>query len=129
MSQTNTTWEINGKTYELDVYDEETAEKYQNAFKILEKEEIALSKDGELTEQIRNYCQIFYNLFDNIFGEGAGEDILGKSRNVNRCNATYDSFLDFVKKQKIAVVNFKTEIASKYSNRQTRRAAAKKGNK
>jgi len=125
MSQ-NTTWEINGKSFELDVFEEETAQKYTDAFKTLADEEKNIKYTGNLVEQVRSYCQVFYNLFDNIFGEGAGIEILGEKRSVTVCNETYDSFLNFVSEQKKAVANFGTEVTAKYSNRQTRRAAAKK---
>lgn len=121
-----TTWEINGKSFELDVFEEDTARLYSEAFKRLEEDEKKIKHTGDLVEQIRSYCQVFYNLFDNIFGEGAGIEILGKKRSVSVCNETYDNFLSFVSEQRKAVDDFGNEVTAKYGNRQTRRTAAKK---
>ena len=127
MSQVNTKWEINGKAYELDLQDAETAELYEEVFEQLGKEEKTLPKDGKPSVRIRAYWQLFVNLFDRLFGEGSGIAIVGEKANVRICNEVYDDFLAFVSKQKQESVDYQNSIVSKYSpNRAQRRAAAKK---
>lgn len=127
MSQVNTKWEINGKAYELDLQDAETAELYEEVFEQLGKEEKTLPKDGKPSVRIRAYWQLFVNLFDRLFGEGSGIAIVGEKANVRICNEVYDDFLAFVSKQKQDSVDYQNSIVSKYSpNRAQRRAAAKK---
>lgn len=127
MSQVNTKWEINGKSYELDLQDAETAERYEEVFDQLGKEEKSLPKDGKPSVRIRAYWQLFVNLFDRLFGKGSGVAIVGEKANVRVCNEVYDDFLNFVTKQKQESLDYQNSIVNKYSpNRAQRRAAAKK---
>ena len=126
MSHVNTKWEINGKTYELDLEDADTADRYESAFDLMEKEEKQMPKDGKMSDRIRAYCKIFENLYDRIFGEGSGKAILGEKANTRICNEVYDDFLRFVSTQKQESLDFQNSMVSKYSpNRAQRRAAAK----
>lgn len=126
MSQESTIWHYNDNDFELDIYDEVDAAKYKSAMEKLSEDEKNVKKTGEHLEVIRSYTQIFYNLYDNLFGEGAGIKVLGERRNVRKCNESYDDFLNFVYKQKSDVDCFAESISSKYANRQARRAAKKK---
>lgn len=127
MSHVNTKWEVNGLTFELDLEDADTAERYETAFEQMEVEEKQMPKDGKLSEQIRAYCKLFENLYDRIFGEGSGKAILGEKANTRVCNEVYDNFLNFVATQKSDTLAFQNSVVSKYSpNRAQRRAAAKK---
>lgn len=127
MSQVNTKWEVNGKTYELDLEDADTAELYESAFDLMDKEEKQMPKDGKPSERIRAYCKLFENLYDRIFGEGSGKAILGEKANTRICNEIYDDFLNFVATQKQETLAFQNSMVNKYSpNRAQRRAAAKK---
>ena len=126
MSQYNTTWKINEHEFKFDAYDLECAEALEKATEILGIEEKKIKYVGTLSEQIKSYTTVFYNYFDNIFGKGSGEKILGKKRSIRICNEVYGDFLDFVAEQKTALNEQRNEIVSKYSNRQQRRAAQKK---
>lgn len=127
MSHVNTKWEINGLTYELDLEDADTAERYESAFDLMEKEEKQMPKDGKNSEKIRAYCKLFENLYDRIFGKGSGKAILGEKANTRICNEVYDAFLNFVATQKSESLAFQNSMVNKYSpNRAQRRAAAKK---
>lgn len=122
-------WEVNGLSLELDLDDADVMERYEKAFDIMSAEEKALPKDGKGSEQIRAYCQMFRNLYDNIFGEGTSERIF---KDVPTSASAYDdiyfSFLDAVRKIKTATIQSRAERLAKYrpTNRQQKRAAAKK---
>jgi hypothetical protein len=127
MSQINTKWEINGLTFELDLEDADTAERYEAAFDQMEVDEKQMPKDGKPSAKIRAYCKLFEDLYDRIFGEGSGKAILGDKANTRICNEVYDDFLAFVTKQKQETLDFQNSMVNKYSpNRAQRRAAAKK---
>ena len=127
MSHVNTKWEINGLTFELDLDDADTAERYEEAFELMTVEEKKMPKDGKLSDKIRAYCKLFENLYDKLFGEGSGKAILGEKANTRTCNEVYDNFLAFVANQKSESLAFQNSVVSKYSpNRAQRRAAAKK---
>ena len=122
-------WEVNGLSLELDLDDADVMERYEKAFDIMSAEEKALPKDGKGSEQIRAYCRMFRNLYDNIFGKGAAEKIF---KDVPTSTSAYDdiyfSFLEAVEKIKMAAIQSRAERLAKYrpANRQQRRAAKKK---
>lgn len=122
-------WEVNGLSLELDLDNADVMERYEKAFDIMSAEEKALPKDGKGSEQIRAYCRMFRNLYDNIFGEGTAEKIF---KDVPTSTSAYDdiyfSFLEAVEKIKMAAIQSRAERLAKYrpANRQQRRAAKKK---
>ena len=120
--------EINGLIFELDLDDTDNMERYENAFDIMANEEKNIPKDGKQSEQIRAYCQIFRNLYNNIFGEGTSEKIFSEVPvSVTEYDKIYLSFLEFVKKQRITVAQKRAEWRAKYlPNRKQRRAVPKK---
>ena len=116
-------WKINGLELELDINDYETAGKYKEALALMAEEEKALSKDGEMTDIIKTYALLFYNLFDRLFGEGTGDKIFGGKYNTRICDEVYDSFLAFVNRQTVEAQAFRAALVNKYRpNRAARRA-------
>ena len=121
-----TKWECNGHTFELDMQDVDTVEKYEDAFATLSKEELALPKEGKNSTRVRAYCKMFRNLMDNLFGEGANIEIFGEKDNSRAVTEIYDKFLEFIVKQQTEFSNLQNKIQSKYSpNRAQRRAELK----
>lgn len=99
-----TTWKWNDVELEIDLEDVEFQERYENAFEIMQEEEKNVKKIGKLSEMTRSYCDMFYHLFDHIFGEGTGERLLGSKRNSRKTDDCYESFLA-VCKQEITAAN------------------------
>lgn len=122
------TWDINGLSLKFDLDDAETAERYENAFAEMEKEELAIPKDGKLSAVIRAYHAMFCRLYDRLFGDGTAEQIFaGKPVSISACDEVYGSFLDFVRAQRAEIAEKHAERLTKYRpNRDQRRAAAKK---
>ncbi len=108
-------WEYNGHKFELDLYDEETSKRYEKAFQEMEKDEHNMPKTGSSSTIIRAYYQMFINLYDRIFGQGAGIKILGNKANARICNIAYEKFIEFANKQKQSMTNFGTDLRTKYS--------------
>ena len=127
MSQTNTLWEINGQSFEFDLQDADTAEKYENAFADMGEREKVLPKDGKPSEYIKAYHKMFVSLYDDVLGDGCGVKIVGEKANARICNEAYESFLEFVAKQKASTMEQQNNLINKFSpNRAQRRANEKK---
>jgi hypothetical protein len=123
MSQTNTTWEINGHAFELDLQDADTVEKYENILTETVEREKKLPKDGKASEYIRAYYALMSETYDELFGSDSGKKILGEKANARIINEAWVTFLEFVNEQKTQAQTFKNSIMSKYSpNRAQRRA-------
>lgn len=94
-----TIWKWNDMELEIDMEDADFQEKYENAFEIMKEEEQKVKKIGKLSELTRSYCDMFYHLFDNIFGKGTGEKLLGAKRNSRIADDCYESFLTCCKRE------------------------------
>lgn len=118
----NTVFEINGKSYELDIADVETMERYDAAFEAMKKRGEAITDLDSPVAIMRAYCENFVKLYDDLFGEGAGKEILGDKLNTTKCDETYAEFLDFVRTQKEESINRRASIIAYTPNRRQRRA-------
>lgn len=129
----NTVWEYNGSSFELDLSDLDFAESYEVALANLQKREKNRSKDGRLSDRIREYDAMIRGLFDDLFGEGAGDAVLGETRNTANCDAAFDSLLEFVVAQQEENNRATNAMVSKYEkylpNRAQRRSVASNAKK
>lgn len=121
-------WKINGANLSLDLTDADAMERYETAFDKMSVEEKEIPKDGKASVRIRAYCQLFRNLFDRIFGEGASEKIFaGVPVSTSEYDKIYAQFLEYVKSCGVAATEARTELIAKYTpNRAQRRASKKK---
>ena len=120
-------WRWNDVKLEIDMEDVEFLERYEIAFDNMELKETELQKTGKKSEIARDYCDMFYRLFDDIFGQGTGEKLLGEKKNVRNCEECYDAFLSACQKCVIEANKRQNALANKFKpNRAQRRAAGKK---
>lgn len=122
MSQT---WKINNLELEFDIFDLENSEKYEKAFEKMSSEEKAIKRDGKMSEFIRSYCDMYYHLFENLFGTEIAESLC-KRYNSNEWEQVYGSFLDYVQNQNNEAQKMRASIVNRSANRATRRANQKK---
>lgn len=122
MSQT---WKINNLELEFDIFDLENSEKYEKAFEEMSAEEKAIKRDGKMSEFIRSYCDMYYHLFENLFGKETA-DKLCKRYNSNEWEQVYGSFLDYIQSQNNEAQKMRASIVNRSANRATRRANQKK---
>ena len=122
MSQT---WKINNLELEFDIFDLENSEKYEKAFEQMSAEEKAIKRDGKMSEFIRSYCDMYYHLFENLFGIEIAEKLC-KRYNSNEWEQVYGSFLDYVQSQNNEAQKMRASIVNRSENRATRRANQKK---
>lgn len=92
-------WKYNDVELHVDMEDVEFQEKYEDAFAKMAASEEKLQKTGAMSGFTRGYCQMFHNLFDDIFGEGTAKKLMGEKLHAGRCEECYDSFICFCKEQ------------------------------
>lgn len=114
-------WKYNNVELEIDMEDVGFQERYENAFNIMEEEEKKIKKDGKVSEITKAYCNLFWNLFDNIFGSGTADKLFEGKVNSRLCDECYDSFLSFCKAQVVQVGKKRAQRLSKYNVNTTRK--------
>lgn len=110
------------KELNFDIYDAETAEKFEVA---TERVEAAGGKvEGEtLSAAIRRQCNAIFMFFDGLFGEGFHRELFGERTNLLECLDAFSEFMALADAQQMAI----SDRMSKYlPNRAGRRASAKK---
>lgn len=122
MSQT---WKINNLELEFDIFDLENSEKYEKAFEQMSAEEKTIKRDGKMSEFIRSYCDMYYHLFESLFGDKTADNLC-KRYNSNEWEQVYGSFLDYIQSQNNDAQKMRASIVNRSANRATRRANQKK---
>ena len=92
-------YNINDVELDIDMEDYEFQKKYEEAFEKVEEEEKLLQKIGKNSEITKGYCEIFYHLFDNLFGEGTGKALFKGKYNIRLVDETYTEFIEICSKQ------------------------------
>lgn len=115
-------WEYNGHEFPFSLADADDYERYVNAVDNLGKKEKELQNADIDTSFIRKYCNMFYQFFDDLFGNGAGEKIFDGRHDAEECERVYyDEFIVFANNQ----VN---EITQNRLGRGKNRAQRRNGN-
>ena len=107
-------WKYNDVVLEIDMDDADFQEKYENAFNRMGETEKELVKVGTLSGITREYCKMFYQLFDDIFGEGTGNRLFGGKYNCRVVEETYDSFIDHCKRDVETINKRRANTTKKY---------------
>lgn len=107
-------WKYNDVVLEVDMEDVDFQEKYENAFNRMGETEKELQKVGSLSGITREYCQMFYQLFDDIFEPGTGEKLFSGKYNIRLVDEAFDSFLNHCKKEVDAANKRRMNTVKKY---------------
>ena len=121
----NTIWSINGLELEMDLDDAETLEKYEKAFTEMDNQEKEFPKDGKTSEIVRRYCDLYYRLFENLFGKDDADKIVQKKYHMGQWEEVYASFLKFASLQMNAINARRNAIIQPTKNRAARRSKQK----
>lgn len=121
----NTIWSINGLELEMDLDDAETLEKYEEAFTEMDVQEKEFPKDGKTSEIVRRYCDLYYRLFENLFGKDNANKIVQKKYHMGQWEEVYASFLKFASLQMNAINARRNAIIQPTKNRAARRSKQK----
>ena len=109
---------INDVELELDLMDADMAEKYEKAYRKMQKDVENIPKNLSLAESIRKQCKLIFNFFDEVFGEGTSKKIFGNRTNLRECIKAVETLIDHVNKD----TEEANKIINKYSpNRVERR--------
>lgn len=112
-------WKWKDVELEVDMYDVGFQEKYEKAFNDMDITEKELQMTGTLADISKNYCRMFFRLFDDIFGEGTSDKLFHGKMNIQEIDECYDSFHEFCKKEvdsylkKMAMRTKKYKVKSK----------------
>ena len=103
---------------DLDVYDLEVAENYEKALELLQGIEEKTKNKG-IAEGIKIQCNIIFDFFNIMYGEGADRKIFGDKVNLVTC---LDALGEFMEQFNTQGTNTFNSINNKYSpNRAKRR--------
>lgn len=123
-------WKFNNFEAEVDFTDADFLDKLHEAKKQLTADSRNVPKIGKTSDIVRAQCGCYYNFFDNLFWDGAGDQVFGGKMSLALCIDAANSLAAFEKGQ----TAYFDQVAEKYqvrnySNRQQRRAYAKKNGK
>lgn len=76
--------ELNGKNFEIDLFDVEILENYQKAADYLVK--VKKPASDNMVAFIKDYCNIVYRFFDIFLGEGTASNLFENKRNLKVCD-------------------------------------------
>ena len=106
---------------DVDIFDVDTAEKYEEAVKKVQKEseESKQLEDISLSAMIRKQCNAVFDCFNTIFGEGTDKKVFGQKVNLMTCLKAFEELIVNVNEQKQEL----EKLTDKYSpNRAQKRA-------
>ena len=109
---------INDVELKLDLMDADMAEKYEKAYRKMQRDVENIPKNLSLADSIRKQCQLIFTFFDEVFREGTSKKIFGNRTNLRECIKAVETLIDYVNKD----VEESNKIINKYSpNRVARR--------
>ncbi len=117
---------VNGIDLEFNSLDADSVEKAQNAISAVKEKVDALSKDPTigLVPGIRKVCSLVSDCFDETFGAGTGNKVLGGSCDMGKALEAFAQFATGIQASQEQSIS---GIVSKYSpNRDARRHPSKK---
>ena len=97
---------INNVELELDLFDADVAEKYENAVKNLQEKEKKNSVEGKtLSQIIRSQCTLIFDFFNDVWGEGTDKKVFGNKTNYKVCEKAFKDVVQYT-------ANFQKELKS-----------------
>lgn len=116
---------IKGVELEINVLDADTAEKMENAMEHvrIKSAEFQADKSMKLSAGIRAVCQLVFECFNSIFGDGTDKRIFGNHTDMGEC---MEAFAELARQTKQEGKERVSSITQKYApNREARRAQKK----
>lgn len=84
---------IGNKEFDFDVADAECMERYEKALNEMQKRTKATSKGETASERMKHACQLVFDFFDQVVGEGTSKQLFGEKMNFRVCFTTYQEFI------------------------------------
>ena len=102
---------------DLDLMDADIAEKYENALYIMQEKATDTKEGLSLAQIIRKECNLVFDFFNAVFGEGTDKKVFGNRTNYKECLEAFEQFIKYVGENKKDI----DKIMGKYSSNRTSR--------
>ncbi|MBE7042452.1 MAG: hypothetical protein E7399_03045 [Ruminococcaceae bacterium] len=76
-------------TRQIDLSDVEFVMNYEQAIEEYEQGVQALNREASPSAQLEQICQLFFAMFDKIFGENSAEEMFGTTKSVALCTKAF----------------------------------------
>lgn len=93
---------VNGRTFDFDIMDIATAERYENAMQAVSDQVTALQarKDLKNSDSMRAQCEIVRNMVDTLLGDGVADTLLPPDKlNLRDAFGVFQAIFDAVEAQ------------------------------
>ena len=87
---------VNGVEFEFDMYDYDTAQRYESALVLLQTR---VADSQSLPDVIKESCESVFQFFDALFGEGAAEKVFNGKLNARVCTEATAIVIDSASQQ------------------------------
>lgn len=105
---------------ELEMDDYDSQKKYEAAFEKMAETEKKLKKVGTVSELTKGYCDMFYQLYDDIFGAGTGDELFKGKRKISEVDACYEEFIKTVSSQIAEINKTRARMLNKFTPKSNR---------
>lgn len=120
MADMDKVWKWNGKEYYFDITEPGCMRRLMDALTGLRENLAQFRREQDTDDMLSCHCGILQEFFDDVFGEGAGEDLCGVQLSAEVYSRAYLEFLDFAGEQMDALEKLQKEAEAKYHARAAR---------
>ena len=92
--------EMNGKEFEFDLFDMETAQKYESAFEKVMETLNGIGEGEKFSTSIKKQCDAIRACVDDVFGEGTGTQVCGEKYNLITHLDAFEALVDEAVRQR-----------------------------
>lgn len=97
---------------DIDLLDADMADKYEGALSVM-KEKTIESKEGlSLGDVIRRECNLVFDFFNDVFGQGTDKKVFGNKTNYKECIEAFEQVMKYAGENKKEI----DKIMGKYSS-------------
>ena len=86
---------INGIELELNIFEATQAESFERANERVLEEKDKVNDVAGLSEKIKLYCDIVYDFFDDVFGDGTADSIFKGRQDMLECLEAYTDVVEY----------------------------------
>ena len=86
---------INGIELELNIFEATQAEAFEEANKKVLSEKTKIDNVSGLTDKIKFFCDIVYDFFDDVFGEGTADKVFEGRMDMLECLEAYTEVIEY----------------------------------
>lgn len=93
MTMNQMKFQFGGMSRRIDLSDADYVRRYEQAVAEYEQGLKEIGKGLSLSDQIEQICQLFFTLFDQLFGPGSHVEMFGEVKSVALCSKAFSAFL------------------------------------